>query len=154
MSFVARRRDCHEEMNGPCFENWLEGGPQKLQSARVIVMDNASNHSPHNEAVATTNCLKVTITEWLGCKNIQYGPGLSKKHLHNIGGRVKQRSISYKVKPTKQSLSCKCGRLYRAEAASLHFGLDPIELIWAQVKSAVAAGSTTFNITHVEQLLK
>lgn len=141
--------DYHEEMDGPRFEGWFDGVLQRLPSGSVIVMDNASYHSRRNEAVPTTNSLKGTITEWLDSKGVQYGAGLTKKQLLEIVARVKPRFISYRVDTAAQKAGFIVVRL-----PPYHCEFNPIELIWAQVKNAVAAANTTFNITHVEQLLK
>lgn len=141
--------DYHEEMDGPRFESWFDGVLRRLPSGSVIVMDNASYHSRRNEAVPTTSSLKATITEWLDSKGIQYGAGMTKKQLLEIVARVKPRFISYRVDMAAEKAGFVVLRL-----PPYHCEFNPIELIWAQVKNAVAAANTTFNITHVEQLLK
>ncbi|XP_077545727.1 uncharacterized protein LOC144158585 [Haemaphysalis longicornis] len=136
-------------MDGPRFEGWFDGGLQRFPSGNVIVMDSASYHSRWNEAVPTTNSIKRTITEWLDSKGIQYSAELTKKQLLGIVARVKPRFISYRVYTAAQKAGFIVVRL-----PPYHFEFNPIELIWAEIKNAVAAATTTFNITHVEQLLK
>lgn len=141
--------DYHEEMDGPRFEGWFDGVLQKLPSGSVIVMDNASYHSRRNEAVPTTKSRKGAIKEWLDSKGIQYGAGMLKKQLLEIVARVKPHFVNHRVDTAAEKAGLIVLRL-----PPYHCEFNPIELIWAQVKNAVAAANTTFNITHVEQLLK
>ncbi|KAH9368291.1 hypothetical protein HPB48_008043 [Haemaphysalis longicornis] len=82
------------------------------------------------------------------CKGIQYGAGLTKKQLLEIGSRVKPGFISYRVNTVAHKASFIVLRLPRCQCE-----FNPVEQIWAQVKNALAATNTTFNIKHVEQLL-
>ncbi|KAH9373091.1 hypothetical protein HPB48_018492 [Haemaphysalis longicornis] len=112
-------------------------------------MDIASSHSRRNEAVPITNSLMGTTTELLNSKSIQYGAGLTKKQLVEIVARVKPRFIRYPVDMAARKADFVVVRLL-----PYHCDFNPIELIWAQGKTAVAAAHTSFNITHEEQLLK
>lgn len=140
--------DYHEEMDGNRFERWFHTVLEKLPQGSVIVMDNASYHSRLEEAVPTTASRKEAVQDWLTSKQIVWQPKMLKKELLNIVASVKPRYVRYRVDSAAERAGCIVLRL-----PPYHCELNPIELIWAQMKRGVAARNATFKLTDVEALL-
>ena len=150
--FLAKAKDgdYHQEMNGPIFLNWFENQLMPaLKSPSVIVLDNASYHNIKTEetVVPNFNQRKAVLQDYLSKHNIPFQPLETKKQLYE--------KIKFK-KPLSVFKTDKIANLHGHEVLRTpvrHCELNPIELIWAQVKGFVAENNTTFRLKDVKELV-
>lgn len=143
-----KQGDYHKEMNAEVFENWFSIILDKLDDNCVIVMDNASYHSRKTERIPTEKNKKQEIIDWLKEKNITYDEDSLKRELLNI---VKQHRERYESRVVDEMAKAKNKNVLRLPP--YHCELNPIELIWAQVKGTVAAENTTYKMAELKKLL-
>ncbi|KAG7308202.1 hypothetical protein JYU34_006871 [Plutella xylostella] len=134
-------------MNSDTFENWFKGMIEKLPENSVIVMDNASYHSRKIEKIPTANTKKEDIIGWLKGKNILHEENLLKRELLQIVKAHRKLFDGYVIDEYAKSKNISVPRL-----PPYHCELNPIELIWAQVKGDVAANNTTFKMRELKEL--
>lgn len=139
--------DYHQEMNSENFENWFKAMIEKLPQNAVIVMDNASYHSRKVEKIPTLNTKKEDIIGWLKGKNIIHEENLLKRELLDIVKIHRKQFDAYVIDEFAKTKNMTVLRL-----PPYHCELNPIELIWAQVKGDVAAKNTTFKLRELKEL--
>lgn len=137
--------DYHEDMNGDVFEEYFEQMLDLIPPNSVIVMDNASYHSRKVDRIPTNSWRKADIIQWLGQNNIPFDESMVKKELLSIVSSNKARFTEYVVDKIAQKRNITILRL-----PPYHCELNPIELVWAQVKSYVARRNTTFKMKDVK----
>ena len=142
-------KDYHEEMTADVFEEYFEQMIELIPENSVIVLDNASYHSRLLEKLPTTSWKKTDIINWLSKKNIPFEDGMLKKELLKI---VQENKSRFK-KCVIDEMAKKRG-IILLRLPPYHCELNPIELIWAQMKGYVARNNTTFKIKDVRELLK
>ncbi|GBM76097.1 hypothetical protein AVEN_122563-1 [Araneus ventricosus] len=144
-----KTKDYHEEMDGNHFESWFKSKLiPKLEPNSIIVMDNASYHSVKEEKLPTQSWRKKDIQEWLTNKNIPWGSDLLKLELLQIVSTVKHKFDGCRIDKIASETGHKVLRL-----PPYHCELNPIELIWAQVKGYIARQNQTFKLPEVKNLL-
>ena len=150
--FLAKAKDgdYHQEMNGPIFLNWFENQPMPaLKSPSVIVLDNASYHNIKTEetVVPNFNQRKAVLQDYLSKHNIPFQPLETKKQLYE---KIKFKKL-LSVFQTDKIANLHGHEVLRTSVR--HCELNPIELIWAQVKGFVAENNTTFRLKNVKELV-
>ena len=142
--------DYHKEMNSKVFMNWFEHNLlPALSPNSTIVLDNASYHNLKVDAsVSPTSATRKTdIQAWLNDKNVHFTSKMLKPELLELV-RLNKPPIRYRT----DDLAEKHGhRVLRTPVR--HCELNPIELVWGQVKQIVARRNTTFKIKDVEVLI-
>lgn len=141
--------DYHEDMNAERFEEWLQHILPNLRENAVIVLDNAPYHSRKLNKPPTANNRKAEIQQWLINQNIPYEDDMVKAELlalvkENVTGLAK-----YAVDEIIEASNRKVLRL-----PPYHCELNPIELIWAQIKGYVARHNVSFKLEDVKQLFQ
>ena len=113
-------------------------------------MDNASYHSKILNKAPTKCSRKDDMIQWLEDNNITHDPNLPKAELLHVISQNKERQI-YAIDNIANNHGHKIARL-----PPYHCHLNPIELIWAQVKSDVRMNNSNGNqsLKRVEQLTK
>ncbi|XP_072392227.1 uncharacterized protein [Diabrotica undecimpunctata] len=148
--FVSKKTgDYHEDMDATCFERWFENVLQRIEPNSVVVLDNASYHSRLVERIPNMSDRKAVLQNWLKEKSIPYGEDMVKMELMNI---IRQHRSTY-----RQYAVDTMARLHGITVLRLppyHCELNPIELIWAQMKGYVARENVTFKIIDVQSLLQ
>nr|CAI5867612.1 unnamed protein product [Callosobruchus analis] len=142
-------KDYHEEMTSDVFEEYFSQMIDLLPGNSVIVMDNASYHSRFKEPLPNTKWKKQELLDWLISKNIQPQERLLKPELLSLCKLHSSKFKRYAVDEIAKEGEIKVLRL-----PPYHCELNPIELIWAQIKGYVARNNTTFKLQDVRQLLK
>ncbi|CAK1583756.1 unnamed protein product [Parnassius mnemosyne] len=127
-------------MNAAKFEHWFQAMLPKL--------DNASYHSRRQEKIPVTSWKKIDIQEWLSSKQISYEVKETKVQLLKKVKDVKIQYQSYVVDELAKAVGVEVLRL------PYHCELNPIELVWADVKGYVARKNTTFKMADVKKLLQ
>ena len=143
----CRTGDYHEDMNSDVFEDYFGEMIKFLPADSVVVMDNASYHSRRIEKTPTSSWRKQEIIDWLTTKDIEFEPNLIKKELLAIANVHKKRFMKYAVEDIAEKYNVTVLRL-----PPYHCELNPIELMWAQVKGFVARRNTTFKMKYVKLL--
>lgn len=139
--------DYHQEMNSQHFEEWLTGILPKLKQNAVLVIDNAPYHSRKMELGPTSKWRKAQIIDWLKEKNVTFPENLTKEKLMTIVAKEKPAHNKYAVDELAAAHNVKILRL-----PPYHCELNPIELVWAQVKGHVARNNKTFKMAEVKDL--
>lgn len=148
LSFQSKKTvDYHEEMDGNRFETWFRSILTKVTPGSVIVMDNASYHSRRLEQIPTSASRKRVIIDWLESKSIPHNEAMLKVELLSLVRKHKSSYIKYVVDEMAKDFNVSVVRL-----PPYHCELNPIELVWAQVKNYVARKNSTFKMADVEKL--
>ena len=128
--------DFHNQMNASLFEEWFRNQLlPNIPPRSVIVMDNAACHSVKLEKRPNTSWSKAELRDWLMRKGVQPEQNATKAQLHEL------------AKGTDVSTVCVIDKI--AEEAGhrvlrlppFHYQYNPIERIYAQVKSNVSKNS-------------
>lgn len=143
--------DYHKEMNSAHFEEWVvQKLIPKLPKNAVLVMDNAPYHSRRKVKVPTSSSKKCEMIKWLN------------EHKIAVEENKPTKSILYKkyILPNKSKyLQFAVDELMNEQGYKIlrlppyHCELNPIELIWAQLKGNVAKRNTTFKLSNVKTLV-
>ncbi|XP_023937205.1 uncharacterized protein LOC112045306 isoform X2 [Bicyclus anynana] len=139
--------DYHGEMDAHNFEKWFEKILNKVEPGSVIVLDNAPYHSRLVERVPNMSWRKADIQTWLKGKNISYEEKDIKAQL-----LTKFEKNNYNKKAIDVMAAHKNVILLRLPP--YHCELNPIELIWAQLKSYVGRNNKTFKINELKDLIE
>lgn len=140
--------DYHSEMNGPHYENWFENQLlPNIDPNSVIVMDNASYHSVLNEPIPNQSTKKADIQTWLSSKCIPWTHDMLKAELLSIVDSNRDKFKSYRI----DNLATRYGHTV-LRLPPYHCELNPIELVWSQVKGYVASNNKTFKEHEVKKL--
>jgi transposase len=142
-------REYHEEMTGDAFLEWFSKILKLVEAGSVIVMDNAPYHSVRMEKIPNKASRKNEITEWLNSKGMQCHGSQLKLELLRMVQKVKPKYNLFKVDELAKKHNCTVLRL-----PPYHCSLNPIELVWAQVKGYVAENNKTFKLAEVKNLLE
>jgi transposase/DNA-directed RNA polymerase subunit H (RpoH/RPB5) len=139
--------DYHEEMNAESFERWFATVLPLLEDNSVIVLDNAPYHCRKREKLPNNSWSKNNIKIWLTSKGIPFEDDILKAQLVHIAQQNKDKYNVYSVDEMAQLQNKTILRL-----PPYHCELNPIELIWAQIKNFVASKNTTFKLPDVKNL--
>ena len=142
--------DYHQEMNTTVFLEWFERLCRALPGPSCIVLDNASYHNARTDSTTspTSATRKDDMLSWLRNRNIEFENIMTKPELYEIIKRNKP-PIIYKT----DELAWQWGHtVLRTPVRQCE--LNPIELVWAQVKHFVAKGNTTYRMSDVKKLVE
>lgn len=141
--------DYHNEMDGKVFLEHFQRVLPNLKENCVIVLDNAPYHSVKVEKLPTSSWDKGKLVEWLVAKGINVDKTLLKKELLQLAYKEKPKYNKYVIDEEAKLQNRTVLRL-----PPYHCELNPIELIWAQVKGYIAANNKTFKLPEVKHLLE
>lgn len=140
--------DYHKEMNAQHFEEWLTGILPRLKPNSVLVIDNAPYHSRKMESGPVKRWNKGQIIQWLHERNIPCDMSMIKTELWAL--------VESQPKISKMAVD----ELAAAHNVTIlrlppyHCELNPIELVWAQVKGHVAKNNKSFKMAEVKTLFQ
>lgn len=141
--------DYHDEMNFENFSKWLrEQYLPNLPPNSVVVLDNASYHNVQLEKVPNMSSRKAEMLRWLHEHNIEADAKMYKPELYAVIKANKSRHIQYKIDDTVTNAGHTVLRL-----PPYHPDLNPIEMIWATVKNAIASRNVTGKKESIKDLL-
>ncbi|XP_042210282.1 uncharacterized protein LOC121858120 [Homarus americanus] len=147
----GNKGDYHDSINHTCFQSWFQTQLlPNIPAHSLIVMDNASYHSQILNKAPASNSKKCEIIQWLTEHNIAHDPSHTKFELLSLVKSHKNKQV-YEV----DQIACDAGH----EVLRLplyHCQLNPIELIWAKVKTEVKKYDSNTNQTlkGVEEITK
>ncbi|XP_050310857.1 uncharacterized protein LOC126746591 [Anthonomus grandis grandis] len=130
-------------MNSEVFEACFKKILPRLAKDCVIVLDNASYHTRKLEKIPTSATKKSDIQAWLDSKAISY---MVKAELLDL---VKANRGQDKF--VVDELAKSTGRIV-LRLPPYHCELNPIELVWAQIKGEVGRRNTTFTFSKLKPL--
>jgi transposase len=137
--------DYHEEMNYENFEKWVTTQLiPNLPEKAVVVVDNAPYHNKQQERHPTSATRKDDMKKWLRERGIQFNDNVLKPELYGIIKNYKPRYISYKIDKLSIDRGFDVVRL-----PPYHPDLNPIELVWAELKKNVGNKNITFKFSDV-----
>lgn len=141
--------DYHNEMNGDVFKNWFQKILTLLPPDSVIVMDNAPYHSVKLEKIPNNSWRKSDIILWLEQKNISFNSICLKVELLEEVKKHKHKFNKFVIDDMAEKEGHTILRL-----PPYHCNLNPIELVWGQVKGYVARNNKTYKLKDVKILLE
>ena len=144
-------RDYHTEMNGKVFEQWVEKQlVPALPPKCIIVMDNAFYHSVRFDGTnaPTFNSRKGDMKHFLNKHGLEFDSKFAKRKLYEI---IKSKKIApvYKVDEFLKKKGHDVLRL-----PPYHCDLNPIELIWGDLKGFIGKENSTFKLNDVKSLIQ
>ena len=140
--------DYHHQMNSTVFEEWFKTQLlPNISPNSVIVMDNAAYHSVLLEKMPALSWRKSDLWDWLVKKGAQPSVDMYKMELYHMA-----KSLSVGRKYRIDTIAEEAGhKIIRLPPYNCQY--NPIELIWAQVKSYVGKRNT-FKMADLKPLLK
>jgi len=150
---ATKNGDHHNNMNSERFEKHMkENVFPNLPEGAILVLDNASYHRRRLHKNLTKSSKKSELIEWLGSKNIDFDPAMTKNELYDKYCKNQNRNNDLpKNHIEKIADAFGCQIIY---LPPYHCELNPIELIWAQIKNNVASKNGSYNLKHVEELTR
>ncbi|XP_066970876.1 uncharacterized protein [Macrobrachium rosenbergii] len=140
----GNKGDCHDSMNYMCFHDWFQTQLlPNIPAHSLIIMDNASYHSKMLNKAPTSSSKKCEIIQWLTENSINHDPSHNKHELLDLV-KVNRCKQVYAIDKIASEAGHQILRL-----PPYHCQLNPIELIWAQMKTEVKK-----NNSHGNQTLK
>lgn len=149
--FLAKKgtADFHDEMNSSTFEEWFSKQLlPNLKAGTGIVLDNAPYHSRKCEQIPTSKTRKEDIQVWLHEKGVAFAEDSLRKELLQEVSKIKHLYEERVVDKIAKEKGFTVIRL-----PPYHCELNPIELVWSQVKRHVAMNNTTFNKNEIPALI-
>ena len=143
--------DYHDSMDAEKFKMWFETQLMpNIKDKSLIIMDNAPYHSKLLNKVPTINNRKSQIIDWLVSNDIYHDPSHTKIELLEICKRHKGNQ-TYEIDEIAAIHGHKVLRL-----PPYHCIFNPIELIWAQVKTEIKKRNSNSDqsLKVVERLTK
>lgn len=141
--------DYHGGMDSDKFQKWMRQQLlPNLPSNSVIVLDNASYHSVQIDKKLTMATTKPLLQDWLKRNNVNFQDNDRKADLIQL---INQHSFNEK---------CKIDELLKESGHDVlrlppyHPDLNPIELVWGDVKEQLAREHVDSTLTQKEKLLE
>ncbi|CAK1595314.1 unnamed protein product [Parnassius mnemosyne] len=125
-------------------ETWVNAGHTVGK-----VWEDTTVQSRKQAFLEVTSWKKIDIQEWLSSKQISFEAKETKVQLLKKVKDVKIQYQSYVVDELAKAVGVEVLRL-----PPYHCELNPIELVWADVKGYVARKNTTFKMADVKKLLQ
>lgn len=124
--------DYHDSMNHETFLEWFEKQLlPNIPERSLIIMDNAAYHSKLINKVQTSSNRKCEIINWLLDNKIEHDPSITKSELIDIC-KLHIDKQKYLIDEIAVANGHEVLRL-----PPYHCELNPIELIWAKIKTEV-----------------
>ena len=143
----GKSADYHSSMNAETFERWFQEQLLPHLPNSIIVMDNASYHSRITRTTPTSSWRKAAIQEWLAQEKVAFDPDMRKVELLEL-----VRPLQHKREYVLDNLARDAGHEV-IRLPPYHCDLNPIEMIWAQMKAYVRQRNTSGRLQDVERLL-
>lgn len=137
--------DYHNEMNFENYQKWIkEKLLPNLQPKSVVIIDNAPYHNKQVNKCPTSASTKAVMQAWLRQHDIPYAEGALKPELYGLIQTVKPKFKSYVIDQLFTDYGHNVLRL-----PPYHPNLNPIEMVWAQMKQYVAERNVNFSFESV-----
>lgn len=141
--------DYHSSMNSENYCKWLKNEIlPKLESPSVIVMDNAKYHNVEIDKKPTSTSTRSCIVDWLTRHGVTYNDSATRSELLQLA-----RNVQHEKRYIVNELIMEHGHL-PLRLPPYHPDLNPIELVWGDIKGEVARHVIGSSLQQKEQLLK
>lgn len=134
------------------YEEWfIEKLLPKIPPNSVVVIDNnAPYHKKKEENIPDNTWKKQQIKNWLASKNIQLNDVTQKKDLLAVVNDVRS---TYSTKHKIDEVARQRG-IILISLPPYHYELNPLNLIWGQIKCYVKENMKSFKIKKIKQLIR
>ncbi|XP_054259923.1 uncharacterized protein LOC128984614 [Macrosteles quadrilineatus] len=140
--------DYHDNVNQEMFMEWMtEKLLPNLEPNTVLVVDNAPYHNVLVDKAPTSKSKKQEMKDWLSKHNIAFSEEMFVPELYKLITQNKSKFFRYVLDETVQAQGHEILRL-----PPYHPDLNPIELVWADIKGYAAGKNTTFNFSDVQAI--
>ncbi|XP_068630962.1 uncharacterized protein [Battus philenor] len=144
----AKTADCQADMNESIFYKWVdEKLKDKLLPNSVVVMDNASYHSVQVDKKPNIASLKTEIQNWLRRQNVEFSENMTKAELLLLINDTQKEPV-YRIDELLKAHGHTVMRL-----PVYHPDLNPIELLWADIKNNIAQNNINYSLDEKIDLL-
>ena len=143
-------RDYHTEMNGKVCLEWVENQLiPALPTKSLLVLDNAPYHNIRTEeSIAPTSASrKLEMQTWLNSRGIEFEPQALKPRLYELIKENKPPPV-YKADDMIRNAGHDTLRL-----PPYHCNLNPIELVWGDLKGGIGLENSSFKLHDVRKLV-
>lgn len=136
-------------MTGEVFENWfMKTLLPRLEPNSVVILDNAPHHSVKMEKLPVKGWKKADIQAWLACKGIPFTDDMITVELLQLVNEVREKYDVYRV-----DVAAKVAGHTVLRLPLHHCMLNPIEMVWEQVKHFIAYENKSLTLAEVMRLL-
>ncbi|KAF6197846.1 hypothetical protein GE061_008816 [Apolygus lucorum] len=145
----SRSGDYHSSMNFENFSKWLtQKFLPNLPADSVVVMDNAKYHCVQTNKRPNSSTLKADVVSWLRRNNVQFNEQFTKAELLLL---VKNSSVGQTFKVDEIIRDAGHHTLH---LPPYHPDLNPIELVWGDIKGKLGRESVGTPLGQKEVYLK
>ncbi|KAF7401525.1 hypothetical protein HZH68_007345 [Vespula germanica] len=144
---LEKNKKNHKEMNSTTFEKWFTIILDKLEDNSVIVMDDAPYHSRKIEETPNNYWKISDIKQWLNNKNINFYQDMVKIELLHI---VEQYKSTYDITCVIDEIA-KLKNIIVLRLPPYHCELNPIEIIWTEVKDYIVKKNIMFRDVDMKE---
>lgn len=138
-SVIEDKHEYHGNINADQFKKWFRELCIRCKDelgACEIIMDGAAYHKSMSERVPTKSDAKPVMLEWLQSNGIACHAGLKKVELYNLISTHKPSVVKYESVAIAEEFGHNV-----SFTPPYHPELQPMELIWAQLKNPIAASA-------------
>uniref|UniRef100_A0A8D9E559 Tc1-like transposase DDE domain-containing protein n=1 Tax=Cacopsylla melanoneura TaxID=428564 RepID=A0A8D9E559_9HEMI len=136
-------------MNFENYQKWIqERLIPNLPTNSVVVIDNAPYHNVQVNRAPTSSSRKSEMTKWLSERNIPHSESMLKPQLYTLIKLYKPQHKTFKIDSILANAGHSALRL-----PPYHPDLNPIELVWSQLKGRVAKRNVNFSMSEVTKLV-
>ncbi|XP_023717166.1 uncharacterized protein LOC111869699 [Cryptotermes secundus] len=140
--------DYHSEMNVTNYQKWLtEKLIPNLPPKSVLVVDNAPYHTMQFNKAPTSQTMKAKMMEWLTVNKVPFHDRMLKIQLYDLIKTHKPLHKNFVMDNIMVAYGHTVLRL-----PPYHPDLNPIELVWADVKQSVGAENVSFHLDDVAKI--
>lgn len=140
--------DYHDNVNKETMIKWMkEKLLPNIPPRSVIVVDNAPYHNAQKDKAPTSKSRKQEMKDWLSVHEIPFSDDLLVPELYKLILQYKPRFVRYEL----DELVATNGHVV-LRLPPYHPDLNPIELIWAEVKNYVASRNIQCSFESIKSL--
>lgn len=164
---ALKNSDYHSEMNAKVFQHWTKKEVfPKLPKNSVLVIDRATYHTVLTEETkpASSKFNKLELAQWIQKRKIcvKIRKNLRVVHYKTLNSlmeltKVELAAICKRNKPKPKYVISEIAAKFKVKILILpvaHPELNPIELIWSQLKQHLKKKNVDYSLTKVEELAK
>ncbi|KAJ2954281.1 hypothetical protein O0L34_g2532 [Tuta absoluta] len=144
----SKTGDYHGDMNTVNFHKWItERLLPNIPPNSVVVMDNAAYHCTQIDKKPTMSCVKRVMQDWLTRRNVLFDPSARKCDLMHI---INQQHVE---KQYRIDEIINAGGHTVLRLPPYHPDLNPIELVWGDIKGELARKAIDSNLDQKKEVL-
>ncbi|XP_069354549.1 uncharacterized protein [Maniola hyperantus] len=147
---VTESHDDYSNISDDVYFDWLQHKliPNLLPRS-VVVVDTASPHDKEYDPAPNSNAKRSDMTAWLDQKGIHYTTDMYKPQLYQL---INDNKDCFKKFALDKMLTDYGHDILRIPPH--HPDLNPIEMVWAVIKTHVTSKTKEFNVSKIIDLVK